>query len=116
MTLAEIRAKWEARQVEANRFATTVSLAAIANDVLEDLGQIADPNAEATVTPGRGRGGARPSCRDALSNDSRWSRPKSRHATPPADSIERRAKWEGRRADASRIHQFVPYRVRRLER
>jgi hypothetical protein len=40
MTLAQIRAKWEARQVEANRLGATVSLAAIANDVLEDLGQI----------------------------------------------------------------------------
>jgi len=50
-TIAEIEAKWEALRVDATRLGASVSLAAVAADVLSDLARIADPNAEPLATP-----------------------------------------------------------------
>jgi hypothetical protein len=49
--LAEIKAKWETLRADGGRLGASVSLAAIAADVLADLAQLTDRSAEQTVTP-----------------------------------------------------------------
>lgn len=50
-TLAELRAKWESRRAEHQRFGSLVPMAAVCEEVLADLERLGTGTGESTVSP-----------------------------------------------------------------